>query len=71
MPAYFESAIEIVTEGMVGDTLARGPDPVQNMSAITANFDAGSDEVYMNQIDTTQKEFFEFHARELRPRLEG
>ena len=27
MPAHFEAAAEIVTEEMVGDTLACGPDP--------------------------------------------
>jgi G6PDH family F420-dependent oxidoreductase len=71
MPAHFESAAEVVTEEMIGDTLACGPDPERHASAIRAYLDAGFDEVYVNQIGPDQAGFFDFYAKELRPRLEG
>jgi G6PDH family F420-dependent oxidoreductase len=71
MPAHFESAAEIVTEQMVGDILACGPDPERHVKAISAYLEAGFDEVYVNQIGPDQEGFFEFYAREIRPRLEG
>jgi G6PDH family F420-dependent oxidoreductase len=69
MPAHFEAAAEIVTEEMVGDTLACGPDPEKHVKAITAYLEAGFDEVYVNQIGPDQQGFFDFYVREIRPRL--
>jgi G6PDH family F420-dependent oxidoreductase len=71
MPAHFEAAAEIVTEEMVGDTLACGPDPERHVKAISAYLEAGFDEVYVNQIGPDQEGFFDFYAREIRPRIEG
>jgi G6PDH family F420-dependent oxidoreductase len=71
MPAHFEAAAEIVTEEMVGDALACGPDPERHVKAITAYLQAGFDEVYVNQIGPDQEGFFDFFAREIRPRIEG
>ena len=70
MPAHFEAAAEIVTEEMVGDTLACGPDPEKHVKAISAFLDAGFDQVYVNQIGPDQEGFFDFYVRELRPRLD-
>jgi G6PDH family F420-dependent oxidoreductase len=70
MPAHFESAAEIVTEDMVGDTLACGPDPERHVKAVSAYLEAGFDQVYVNQIGPDQEGFFDFYNRELRPRLE-
>jgi len=71
MPAHFEAAAEIVTEEMVGDTLACGPDPEKHVKAITAYLEAGFDQVYVNQIGPDQEGFFDFYTRELRPRLDA
>jgi G6PDH family F420-dependent oxidoreductase len=70
LPSHFESAAESVTEEMVADAIACGPDPERHVKAISAYLDAGFDEVYVNQIGPDQEGFFEFYARELRPRLE-
>jgi G6PDH family F420-dependent oxidoreductase len=69
MPAHFESAAQIVTEDMVADVVACGPDPERHVKAISAYLDAGFDQVYINQIGPDQRGFFDFFARELRPRL--
>ena len=50
MPAHFEAAAANVTEDMVADLLACGPDPEKHVEAITKYLDAGFDEVYVNQI---------------------
>lgn len=69
MPAHFEAAASTVTEEMVAEAIACGPDPERHMQAISAYLDAGFDEVYVNQIGPDQEGFFDFYARELRPRL--
>jgi G6PDH family F420-dependent oxidoreductase len=70
MPAHFEAAASIVTEEMVGDSLACGPDPEKHVKAISAYLEAGFDQVYVNQIGPNQEGFFDFYLRELRPRLD-
>lgn len=69
MPAHFEAAVANVTEDMVADLLACGPDPEKHVAAITKYLDAGFDEVYVNQIGPDQEGFFRFYEHELRPRL--
>ena len=71
MPAHFASAVELVTEDMVADVVACGPDPERHVAAISAYLDAGFDEVYVNQIGPDQEGFFDFFSREVRPRLNG
>jgi hypothetical protein len=71
MPSHFESAVEIVTEDMVAEAVVCGPDPERHVGAISAYLEAGFDEVYVNQIGPDQEGFFDFYARELRPRLDG
>jgi G6PDH family F420-dependent oxidoreductase len=71
LPSHYESAVEIVTEDMVADVIACGPDPERHVKAISAYLEAGFDEVYVNQIGSDQEGFFEFYANELRRRLEG
>lgn len=71
LPSHFAAAAEHVTEEMVADALACGPDPERHVKAIAAYLDAGFDEVYVNQIGPDQEGFFDFYARELRPRLEA
>lgn len=69
MPSHFEAAASIVTEEMVGDVIACGPDPERHVKAISEYLDAGFDEVYVNQIGPEQVGFFDFFTKELRPRL--
>jgi G6PDH family F420-dependent oxidoreductase len=71
LPSHFESATENVTEDMVAEAVSCGPDPERHVKAISAYLDAGFDEVYVNQIGPDQEGFFEFYAKELRPRLEA
>lgn len=69
MPSHFEAAAANVTEDMVADSVACGPDPERHLEAISKYLDAGFDEVYINQIGPEQEGFFRFYERELRPKL--
>jgi G6PDH family F420-dependent oxidoreductase len=69
MPAHFEQAASIVTEEMVADKVACGPDPERHVHAITEYLEAGFDEVYINQIGPDQAGFLEFYRTELEPRI--
>ena len=69
MPAHFEQAAAIVTEDMVAEKVACGPDPERHLKAITEYLEAGFDEVYINQIGPDQAGFLEFYKKELEPRL--
>jgi G6PDH family F420-dependent oxidoreductase len=69
MPAHFEEAASIVTEEMVADSIVCGPDPERHASAISAFFDSGFDEVYVNQIGNNWSGFLDFCTNELKPRL--
>jgi hypothetical protein len=69
LPAHFQQAASLVTEDMVAEGIACGPDPERHIKAITEYLEAGFDEVYVNQIGPDQEGFFDFQARELLPRL--
>jgi G6PDH family F420-dependent oxidoreductase len=71
MPGHFEQAVQTVTEEMVTDKIACGPDPERHAEAIREYADAGYDEVYISQIGPDQSGFFRFFANEVRPLLEG
>jgi G6PDH family F420-dependent oxidoreductase len=70
LPSQFEAAAANVTEDMVAEQVACGPDPERHVKAISKYLDAGFDEVYINQIGPDQGGFFRFYERELRPRLD-
>ena len=70
LPSHFEAAAANVTEEMVAEQIACGPDPEVHVAAITKYLDAGFDEVYINQIGSDQEGFFRFYERELRSRLD-
>jgi G6PDH family F420-dependent oxidoreductase len=70
LPSHFEAAAANVTEEMVADLVACGPDPERHVAAISKYVEAGFDEIYVNQIGPDQEGFFRFYERELRPRLE-
>lgn len=71
VPAHFEQAASLVTEDMVAEQIACGPDPERHVQAIRRYLDAGFDEVYVNQVGPDQAGFLDFYRRELRPRLES
>ena len=66
-PAHFEQASELVSEEMIGEAIACGPDPERLKQPIQELFDAGVDEVYVQQIGPEQEKFFAFAERELLP----
>ena len=65
--AHFEQASELVTEEMIGEAIACGPDPERLRQPIQELIDAGADEVYVQQIGPDQEEFFRFAEREIVP----
>ena len=69
LPSQFEAAAAHVTEDMVAEQVPCGPDPERHVAAIEKFLNAGFDKVYVNQIGPDQEGFFEYYARELRPRL--
>ncbi|MHB1582363.1 MAG: TIGR03557 family F420-dependent LLM class oxidoreductase [Acidimicrobiales bacterium] len=69
VPAHFEQAASLVTEEMVAESITCGPDPERHAAAIRAFFDAGFDEVYVNQVGPDQSAFFELYRRELARRI--
>jgi hypothetical protein len=66
MPAHFEEASNLVTEEMVAEEIACGPDPERHVAAY---LESGFDEVYVNQIGPDQEGFLRFYEEELRRRL--
>ncbi len=69
MPAHFEQASSLVTEGMVAGQVPCGPDPQPYLDAIQAYRDVGFDQLYINQIGPDQAGFFEFYNKHLRAHL--
>jgi G6PDH family F420-dependent oxidoreductase len=69
MPSNFEDASTLVSEEMVAEKIACGPDPERHLAAISAFVDSGFDEVYVNQIGPDQQGFLRFYDKELRRRL--
>lgn len=70
-PAHFEQAASLVSKDAVADHFACGADPDEHLRALTSYFDAGYDEVFVNQIGPEQQGFFEFYGREILPQLEA
>jgi G6PDH family F420-dependent oxidoreductase len=71
LPRHFTQLSELVTEEMVGENVACGPDPERHLGALGAFVDAGYDEVYVNQIGPDQEGFFAFYAEQVLPELTG
>jgi G6PDH family F420-dependent oxidoreductase len=69
LPRHFEQASTLVSEEMIGAAVACGPDPDRHLAALQSYVDAGYDEVYVAQIGPQQREFFEFYAQHVIPRL--
>ncbi|HEV7584172.1 MAG TPA: LLM class F420-dependent oxidoreductase [Solirubrobacteraceae bacterium] len=69
MPAHFEQACTLVSEEMVAEMVACGPDLERHAQAIERYAQAGFDELYVQQIGTGHDRFFELYAREILPRF--
>jgi len=70
-PAHFEQASSVVTEAMIGESMACGPDPAPVISAIEEMLDAGVDHVHLHQIGPDQEGFCRFWRDEVAPGLRG
>lgn len=69
MPAHFEQAGALVTEDMVAEKFACGPDLQEHLGSLTEYREAGYDEIFVSQIGPTSEAFFRFAADELLPAL--
>jgi G6PDH family F420-dependent oxidoreductase len=68
-PAHYEQATTLVTEEMVAEAFACGPDPEKHLASIRQFITAGYDEVYVQQIGPEQEGFFRFYEKEILPKL--
>jgi G6PDH family F420-dependent oxidoreductase len=68
-PTHFEQASELVTEQMVAEKVACGPDPDRHAEAVREYVDAGFDEVYIAQMGPDQDGMIRFYTEEVLPRL--
>jgi len=68
-PTHFDQASQLVTEEMVADAVACGPDPEAHVKAVQEYIDAGFDEVYVAQMGPDQEGMIAFYEREVLPRL--
>ena len=68
-PAHFEQATQLVTEEMMDESFACGPDPEKHLQQLRSYVDSGYDEVYVQQIGPEQEEFFRFYEKEILPKL--
>jgi hypothetical protein len=66
-PTHFEQATSLVTEEMVAEAFACGPDPERHRQMLREYFEAGYDEVYIQQIGPEQEGFFDFYKKEVLP----
>lgn len=69
LPSHYAQAATLVTEEMIGASIACGPDVDRHLAAITPYLDAGYDEIYFAQIGPQQEEFFAFYAEQVLPRV--
>ena len=68
-PQHFMQAAELVTEDMIARAVPCGPDAERHAARIREAFDAGYDEVYVQQIGPDQEGFLRFYEREVLPRV--
>jgi G6PDH family F420-dependent oxidoreductase len=66
-PTHFEQATSLITEEMVAEAFACGPDPERHRQMLREYFEAGYDEVYIQQIGPEQEGFFDFYKKEILP----
>jgi G6PDH family F420-dependent oxidoreductase len=66
-PAHFEQAAELVTEEMIAEAVACGPDIDRHLTQLRAFDDAGVDELFVQQIGPEHGAFFDAYQREILP----
>jgi G6PDH family F420-dependent oxidoreductase len=69
-PAHFEQAAELVTEELVGETVACGPDIDRHLRQLQPFADAGVDELFVQQIGPEQTAFFDAYREHVLPRFD-
>ena len=67
--AHVEQATSLVTEEMVAEGFACGPDPERHREVIQQYIDVGYDEVYVQQIGGNHEGFFRFYEKEVLPKF--
>ncbi|HEY7074867.1 MAG TPA: TIGR03557 family F420-dependent LLM class oxidoreductase [Solirubrobacteraceae bacterium] len=68
-PAHFEQACELVTEEMIAESVACGPDLDKHVAAVQEYADAGVDELFVSQIGAGHDAFFDAYKREVLPKF--
>lgn len=68
-PAHFEQAGELVSEELIAESIACGPDIELHLERIQAYADAGVDELYVQQIGDGHEAFFAAYAEHVLPRF--
>ncbi len=66
-PEHFEQASTLVTEEMIAESVACGPEVERHVAEIKAYAEAGFDELYINQIGPDQDAFFEAYREHVLP----
>jgi G6PDH family F420-dependent oxidoreductase len=68
-PKDFEAAGSLVTPEQVAEAIAYGPSPDAHAAQIRKYFDAGVDEVYVQQVAPDKEGFFSTYERDVLPQL--
>jgi G6PDH family F420-dependent oxidoreductase len=68
-PAHFEQTAELVTEDLIADAVACGPDLDAHVAQLQTYADAGVDEVYVQQIGADHPAFFDAYREHVLPRF--
>jgi G6PDH family F420-dependent oxidoreductase len=63
-PKHFEQASQLVTEDMIGDAVACGPDPAKHASQLQAFEKAGFDEVYIANMGPAYEQLIDMYRTE-------
>jgi G6PDH family F420-dependent oxidoreductase len=67
-PAHFEQAAELVSEDMVAEAVPCGPDLDRHLATFEEFEQAGTDELFVQQIGGNHEAFFEAYAEQVLPR---
>ncbi len=68
-PKHFEQASQLVTEDMIRESTACGPDVEPHVAAFRPYVDAGFDEVYVANMGPHYRQFFDLYRDQVLPRL--
>ncbi len=69
IPAYFENAMEMVSEADVAKSIVCGPRLEKYLEKIQEYIDAGFDHIYLNQVGHNQAEFMQFYKEQIIPNI--